>query len=133
MSPLAGALSFFQKRPRRYFIKNKRMIQISNSDQQQTVLIPASLPAPDTGAWALSLTSTVNRTSTALVPVSVERTTGKSYFVVKLGPVSLQEGEYEYRLLRGDTILSCSLAVVGEYKASRTTYNKVTEYEQYNG
>ena len=105
------------------------MIYINNTTEAQAVMVPASCKKEE-GELAFSLFSTVNRKEVLSVSVTQLGMSDLYYkFILNLS-ATLQNGEYEYQLKKGNDVLDCGLAmVVGASEVEE--YNNTTTYEQY--
>lgn len=131
------------------------MIYLQKTNFVQTVRIPAN-GVKESGVVTLELRNTIDRgpgvtvasdQSVRLVdadgrPVvdadglqiilaDVAATTALYYVISVAIPETMPEGEYEYTARVGDTVVSCGLAIVGDPKATVTSYDKPVQYEQY--
>ena len=106
------------------------MIYIINSTNPQVLFVPASEKKVE-GALTFTLMSTVNRKETLSVSVAQEGMSDIYYkFTITLSN-TMQDGEYEYALKKGTSLLGSGLAMVGTSSTPQTDYKSVIQYEQY--
>ena len=105
------------------------MIYLRNSTEPQELLIPRN----GTGAAEGLLFTAVNTVDlTMRIDQEVTDQAGSDLYAkvsVSL-PEDIPDGEYEYALSAGDTLVSSGLLVVGDY-AKPNEYDKGISYEQY--
>ena len=105
------------------------MIYLQNTTDPQDLFVPKDCTFPG-GDLVFKAKSTIDLD----VKVSQEVTdlhTSDLYFQMEISlPAGLPDGEYEYSLMSGDTILSSGLLVIGE-NSHPSEYNKEIQYEQY--
>lgn len=112
-----------------YYRESTDMIYINNTTEGQAVMIPASCTKTD-GELVFSLYSTVNRKEVLSVSVAQLGQSDLYYKFILTLSSTLQNGEYEYQLKKGNDVLDCGLAmVVGASEIEE--YNNTTTYEQY--
>lgn len=132
------------------------MIYLQKSKYVQTVRIPAN-GVKVSGVVTLEMRNTIDRgpgvtvasdqavrlvdadgrpvvdaDGLQIILADVAATTALYYVISVAIPETMTEGEYEYTARVGDTVVSCGLAIVGERKASVTSYSNSVQYEQYN-
>ena len=105
------------------------MIYLRNTTEPQELLIPRN----GTGAVEGLLFTAVNTVDlTMRIDQEVTDQAGSDLYAkvsVSL-PEDIPDGEYEYTLSAGDTLVSSGLLVVGDY-AKPNEYDKEISYEQY--
>lgn len=105
------------------------MIYLRNTTEPQELLIPRN----GTGAVERLLFTAVNTVDLARrIDQEVTDQAGSDLYAkvsVSL-PEDIPDGEYEYTLSDGDTLVSSGLLVVGDY-AKPNEYDKEISYEQY--
>ncbi len=90
-----------------------------------TLYIPKPWEAPSADRFEL-----VNNVGLQVYSEAVELTEGPLYFSGQMA-FDLPDGEYTYRLMAGEEIISEGLAIKGDYTPDRTEFEKTIEYEQY--
>ena len=106
------------------------MIYIINTTNPQVVYVPASEKKVE-GTLTFILRSTVNRKQTLSVSVAQEGMSDIYYKFTLTLSNTMQDGEYEFELKKGTTLLDSGLAMVGTSSTPITDNNTVIEYEQY--
>lgn len=105
------------------------MIYLQNITEPQVVFVPKGLDAPE-GPIVFRAKSTINLDTEIDMEVEDLQTSDLYYhFEIEL-PEEITEGEFEYSIVAGDTVVSSGLLVVGELMAP-DQYNKEIKYEQY--
>jgi len=80
----------------------------------------------------IKITSTVNKTVVYEGTVTDKNTSALHYVFDLTLPAGMPNGECEYVLTdENNSVLSTGVLQIGEYEASRTSYNKTVEYTQY--
>lgn len=111
-----------------YISKKAQMIYLKNISQAQEVMIPRN-GSDVTGNMSLKIQDTTDLQEFTL-SVQDQHTSGL-YFVVNVTlPQDLSDGEYKYTLMKGDSLLSNGLLMVGDL-ADPTEYEKTINYRQY--
>ena len=105
------------------------MIYLQNITDSQVVFVPKNGAVPS-GDLVFKAKSTID----LAVEVSqgvIDLQTSDLYFRIAVTlPDGLPNGEYEYSIMNGDTILASGLLVIGE-NSHPSEYNKEIQYEQY--
>ena len=105
------------------------MIYLQNITDSQVVFVPKNGAVPS-GDLVFKAKSTID----LAVEVSqgvIDLQTSDLYFRIAVTlPDGLPNGEYEYSIMNGDTILASCLLVIGE-NSHPSEYNKEIQYEQY--
>lgn len=104
------------------------MIYLHNTSEAQVVFISRNGVTPE-GDLVFKAKSTIDLTDFSQVVTDLQ-TSDLYYNLAVTLPADLPDGEYEYTLAVGDTILSSGLLVIGE-NFSPEEYNKTITYEQY--
>lgn len=106
------------------------MLNILNTTDPQVLLVPTSEAIIPEEPLVLVLNGTVSHKMYEFEVTDLQ--TSRLYYNIALElPQGLEPGEYNYRLASGCAVLSCGLAIVGEYKREITEYEKPIQYEQY--
>lgn len=104
------------------------MIYLHNTSEAQVIFIPRNGVTPE-GDLVFKAKSTIDLTDFSQVVTDLQ-TSDLYYNLAVTLPADLPDGEYDYSLAVGDTILSSGLLVIGE-NFSPSEYNKTITYEQY--
>lgn len=107
------------------------MIYIENSRELQTISIPIGY-SKGVGGVKLLLRSTIDLTNT-IIEVQDEKKEGIYYVFTFALPDGLQAGEYIYRVMQNDYLLTEGLAVLKYAPQEIFTNNDEIHYEQYEG
>ena len=105
------------------------MIYLQNTTESQVMFIPRSDAVPH-GDLVFKARNTIDLEVEINEVVTDLQTSELYYNLAVTLPADLPDGEYEYSLAVGDTILSSGLLVIGE-NFSPSEYNKTITYEQY--
>lgn len=105
------------------------MIYLQNTTESQVMFIPRSDAVPQ-GDLVFKAKSTIDL-EVEINQVVTDLQTSDLYFnlAVTLN-AGLPDGEYEYSLSAGETLLSSGLLVIGD-NSRPSEYNKDIKYEQY--
>jgi hypothetical protein len=131
------------------------MIYLKHTTETQVVRIPASYPKQG-GVVTFEMVNTINRGEAQVytfdqavylvdsegafvhdaddlqIVVYAAADASRLYYVLNVDlPEDVTPGEYEYTASVAGEVVSCGLAIVGEPKASVTSYDKPVQYEQY--
>lgn len=132
------------------------MIYLQNTTDQQVVRVPANGGKVDGDVVTLEMMNTINRGAASSISmdrrvyfldatgayvldsdgayliVGSIQDTSRLYYELQISlPDDMPEGEYEYTVRVGDSVVSCGLAIVGEPAPSVTEYDNTVQYEQY--
>lgn len=105
------------------------MIYLQNTTESQVLLIPKSSPGHDL-VLVFKAKSTIDLTMEINQGVIDLETSNLYYNLAVTLPAGIPDGEYEYTLMNGDTIMASGLLVIGE-NSNPSEYNKEIQYEQY--
>ena len=105
------------------------MIYLQNKTESQVLFVPKSSPGHNL-VLVFKAKSTIDLTCEINQGV-IDLETSDLYYNLAISlPAGIPDGEYEYSLMNGETILSSGLLVIGE-NSHPSEYNKEIEYEQY--
>lgn len=104
------------------------MIYLKNINEAQIAMIPKNGEIV-TGELSLFIKDTVDLNETEL-SVTDLNTSGLYYNLAVALPDGLSDGEYEYRLMKGEIKVSCGLLYIGELESPSQYDNNIT-YKQY--
>lgn len=105
------------------------MLYLQNTTESQVLFVPKSSPGHDL-VLVFKAKNTIDLTLEINQGV-IDLETSDLYFNLAVTlPGDLPDGEYEYSLMNGDTILSTGLLVIGE-RDNQSEYDKEIQYEQY--
>ena len=105
------------------------MIYLQNTSESQVMFVPKNGAVPS-GDLVFKAKSTIDLVVEVNRVVTDLRTSDLYFNLAVELPAGLPDGEYEYSLSIGDTILSSGLLVIGE-NSHPSEYNKEIQYEQY--
>lgn len=107
------------------------MIYLQNTTESQVLFVPKDCTIPaDNQELVFKAKSTIDL-SIMINQGVVDLQTSDLYFNLAIAlPEGLPDGEYEYSLKNGDTLLSSGLLVIGDY-AKPEQHNTEIEYKQY--
>lgn len=104
------------------------MIYLKNINDAQIAMIPKNGEIV-TGDLSLVVKDTVDLNETTL-SVTDLNTSGLYYNLAVVLPDDLADGEYEYKLMKGEIMVSCGLLYIGELDSPSQYDNNIT-YKQY--
>lgn len=107
------------------------MIYLQNKTESQAFLVPKDCTTPGGNQELMFKAKSTIDLDVKINQVVVDLQTSDLYFNLAISlPEDLQDGEYEYSLMKGDTILSSGLLVIGDYEKP-DQHNTEIEYKQY--
>lgn len=105
------------------------MIYLQNNSEAQEVCVPRNGIVADE-ELVFKAKNTIDLAVEIDLYVADLRVSNLYYYLAVVLPDGIPNGEYEYTLISGETLLSTGLLVVGE-NSQPSEYNKVIQYEQY--
>lgn len=105
------------------------MIYLQNTTESQVLFVPKDCTFPG-GDLVFMAKSTIDLDVKINQEVADLQTSDLYFNLAITLPANLPDGEYEYSLMNGETILSSGLLVIGE-NSHPSEYNKEIQYEQY--
>lgn len=105
------------------------MIYLHNTTEPQVIYVPRNMETPQ-GDIVFRAKSTIDlAVEVEMVVINLE-TSALYYNIAVTLPAGVPDGEYEYSLSVGDTIIASGLLAIGGY-SDPSQYNKDITYEQY--
>lgn len=105
------------------------MIYLQNTTDSQVLFVPKNGAVPS-GDLVFKAKSTIDLAVEVNQGV-IDLQTSNLYFRIAVTlPDGLPDGEYEYSILAGETLVASGLLVIGE-NSHPSEYNKEIQYEQY--
>ena len=108
------------------------MLYLQNIETPQVLSIPKVGEVPS-GSLVFKAKSTIDLTVRTEQPVQDQGSSRQYYVIGVTLPSNLSDGEYEYELLKGESVVSTGVLVIGNYSGTDQTYHKEITYEQYQG